>query len=154
EIYTLSLHDALPILPNRRFSVKHWPIRNRLALWTAVFLTIELLIFGIASGWVIYKDQLEAFAAIRNHPTSPTVVRKETGELIFDLTSAYAAALLGAVLVAAAAEQIDPKALTQRLPESGAQDEVGRLVRVLNRSFDRLERSFEQATRFSSDASP
>jgi signal transduction histidine kinase len=33
------------------------------------------------------------------------------------------------------------------------QDEVGRLVRVLNRSFDRLERSFEQATRFSGDAS-
>ena len=66
--------------------MKHWPIRSRLALWTAVFLTIELLIFGIASGWVIYKDQLEAFAAIRNHPTSPTVVRKETGELVFDLT--------------------------------------------------------------------
>jgi signal transduction histidine kinase len=150
--------------------VKHWPIRSRLALWTAVFLTIELLIFGIASGLVIYRDQLEAFAAIRNHPTSPTVVRKETGELIFDLTSAYAAALLVAVLaaalgvwwitrkalqplleVAAAAEQIDAKGL--RLPESRMQDEVGRLVRVLNRSFDRLERSFEQATRFSGDAS-
>src|SRR3984885_9636215 len=81
--------------------MKHWRIRSRLALWTAVFLTIELLIFGIASGWVIYKDQLEAFAAIRSHPTSPTVVRKETGELIFDLTSAYAAALSVAVLVAA-----------------------------------------------------
>ena len=66
--------------------MKHWRIRSRLALWTAVFLTIELLIFGIASGWVIYRDQLEAFAAIGNHPTSPTVVRKETGELIFDLT--------------------------------------------------------------------
>jgi len=152
--------------------VKHWPIRSRLALWTAVFLTIELLIFGVASGWVIYRDQLEAFAAIRNHPTSPTVVSKETGELIFDLTSAYSAALLVAVLVAAlgvwwitrkalqpllevavAAEQIDAKALNQRLPESRTEDEVGRLVRVLNRSFDRLERSFKQATRFSSDAS-
>ena len=152
--------------------MKHWPIRSRLALWTAVFLTIELLIFGIASGWVIYRDQLEAFAAIRNHPTSPTVVSKETGELIFDLTSAYSAALLVAVLVAAlgvwwitrkalqpllevavAAEQIDAKALNQRLPEPRTEDEVGRLVRVLNRSFDRLERSFKQATRFSSDAS-
>jgi hypothetical protein len=81
--------------------VKHWPIRSRVALWTAVFLTVELFIFGIASGWVIYKDQLEAFVAIRNNPNSPTVVRKETGELIFDLTSAYAAALLVAVLVAA-----------------------------------------------------
>jgi hypothetical protein len=83
--------------------VKHWPIRSRVALWTAVFLTIELLIFGIASGWVIFKDQLEAFAAVRNRPTSPTVVRKETGEPIFDLTSACAAALLVAVLAAATA---------------------------------------------------
>ena len=152
--------------------MKHRPIRSRVALWTAIFLTIELFIFGIASGWVIYKDQLEAFVAIRNHPNSPTVVRKETRELIFDLTGAYAAALLVAVLVAAfgvwwitrkalqpllevaaAAEQIDAKALSQRLPEARTQDEVGRLVRILNRSFDRLERSFEQANRFSSDAS-
>jgi signal transduction histidine kinase len=43
--------------------------------------------------------------------------------------------------------------MRRRLPEPRTQDEVGRLVRVLNRSFDRLERSFEQATRFSSDAS-
>jgi heavy metal sensor kinase len=152
--------------------VKHWPIRNRLALWTALFLSVELLIFGVASGWVIYKDQLEAFREIRGQPTSPIVIRKETAELIFDLSGAYAAALLVAVPVAAlgvwwtsrkalqplqkaaaAAEQIGAKALNQRLPEPRAQDEVGRLVRVLNHSFERLERSFEQATRFSSDAS-
>jgi heavy metal sensor kinase len=152
--------------------VKDWPIRSRVALWTAFFLTVEMIIFGIASGWVIYHDQLEAFGAIRNHPTSPSVVRKETDELIFDLTSAYAAALAVAVLVgawgvwwitrkalqplqevASAAEQIDTNALSRRLPEPRTQDEVGRLVRVLNHSFDRLERRFEQATRFSSDAS-
>jgi heavy metal sensor kinase len=152
--------------------VKNWSIRSRVALWTAFFLTVELIIFGIASGLVIYNDQLEAFGAIRNHPTSPMVVRKETDELIFDLTSAYAAALAVAVLVgalgvwwitrkalqplqeaAAAAEQIDAKALSRRLPEPRTQDEVGRLVQVLNHSFDRLERRFEQATRFSSDAS-
>ena len=61
---------------------------------------VELIIFGIASGWVIYNDQLEAFAAIRNQPT-PIVVRKKSDELIYDLTSAYAAALAVAVLVAA-----------------------------------------------------
>jgi heavy metal sensor kinase len=147
-------------------------IRSRVALWTALFLTIELIIFGIASGSLIYNDQLEAFGAIRNQPTSPIVIRKESNELIFDLTSAYAAALAVTVLVgalgvwwitrtalqplqeaASAAEQIDAKALSRRLPEPRAQDEVGRLVRVLNHSFDRLERRFEQATRFSSDAS-
>jgi heavy metal sensor kinase len=152
--------------------VKNWSIRSRLALWTAFFLTVELVVFGIASGWVIYNDQLEAFGAIRKQPNSQIVIRKETGELIFDLTSAYAAALSVAVLVAAlgvwwitrkalqplqqvaaAAEQIDAKALSRRLPEPQARDEVGRLVQVLNRSFDRLERRFEQATRFSSDAS-
>jgi heavy metal sensor kinase len=152
--------------------VKNWSIRSRLALWTAFFLTVELVVFGIASGWVIYNDQLEAFGAIRKQPNSQIVIRKETDELIFDLTSAYAAALSVAVLVAAlgvwwitrkalqplqqvaaAAEQIDAKALSRRLPEPQARDEVGRLVQVLNRSFDRLERRFEQATRFSSDAS-
>jgi heavy metal sensor kinase len=152
--------------------VRNWTIRRRVALWTAFFLTVELIIFGIASGSLIYTDQLEAFGAIRNQPTSPMVVRKETDELIFDLTSAYAAALAVAVLVgalgvwwitrkalqplqeaASAAEQIDAKALSKRLPEPRTQDEVGRLVQVLNHSFDRLERRFEQATRFSSDAS-
>jgi heavy metal sensor kinase len=152
--------------------VKNWTIRTRLAVWTAFFLMVELIIFGTASGWVIYNDQLEAFGAIRNQPTSPIVVRKETAELIYDLTSAYAAALGVAVLVAAlgvwwftrkalqplqevasAAEQIDARALSRRLPEPRTQDEVGRLVQVLNHSFDRLERGFEQATRFSSDAS-
>jgi heavy metal sensor kinase len=152
--------------------VKRWPIRNRLALWTALFLTVELIIFGIASGWVIYNDQLEAFREIRSQPTSRVVVKKETAELVFDLTGAYAAALAVAVPVAAlgvwwitrkalqplqevasAAEHINAKALKQRLPEAPAQDEVGRLVQVLNHAFDRLERSFEQATRFSSDAS-
>jgi two-component system, OmpR family, heavy metal sensor histidine kinase CusS len=152
--------------------VKHWPIRNRLALWTGIFLAVELIIFGIASGWVIYNDQLEAFGQIQAHPNSSIVIRKETGELIFDLTSAYAVALAVAVPVAAlgvwlvtrkalqplqevavAAEKIDAKVRNQRLPESRAQDEVGRLVLVLNNAFDRLERSFEQATRFSSDAS-
>jgi heavy metal sensor kinase len=158
--------------PNRRFNVKDWTIRTRVTLWTAFFLTVELIIFGIASGSLIYNDQLEAFGAIRKQPTSPIVVRKETDELIYDLTNAYAAALAVAVLAgalgvwwitrkalqplqeaASAAEQIDAKALSRRLPEPRTQDEVGRLVRVLNHSFDRLERRFDQATRFSSDAS-
>ncbi|MEY2614876.1 MAG: hypothetical protein QOH78_649, partial [Verrucomicrobiota bacterium] len=73
--------------------MKSLSIRSRLTLWTAFFLTIELVIFGVASGWVIYNDQLEAFREIRGQPSSPIVIRKETSELIFDLTGAYAAAL-------------------------------------------------------------
>jgi heavy metal sensor kinase len=152
--------------------VKHWPLRNRLAAWTAFLLTVELIIFGVASGWVIYQEQLEAFREIKGQPYSPIVIRKEASELIIDLARAYLTALPVAVLVAAfgvwwitrkalqplqdvanAAEQIHAKALGQRLPQRSVNDEIGRLVNVLNDAFNRLERSFAQATRFSSDAS-
>jgi signal transduction histidine kinase len=159
-------------LLHRRGAVKSWPLRTRLAVWTAFFLTVELIIFGLASGTLIYNEQLEAFREIRGEPSSPIVIRKEAAELIFDLATAYLTALPAAALAAAfgvwwitrkslqplqdvadAAEQIHAKALDQRLPQPAAQDEIGRLVLVLNDTFDRLERSFAQATRFSSDAS-
>jgi heavy metal sensor kinase len=152
--------------------VKNWPLRSKLAFWTAFLLTVELIIFGLASGWVNYHEQLEAFREIKGQPYSPIVIRKEAAELIADLTSAYLTALPIAVLVASfgvwwitrkalqplqdvadAAELIHAKALNQRLPQPPVRDEVGRLVRVLNDTFDRLERSFAQAMRFSSDAS-
>ena len=152
--------------------MKHWPLRNRLAVWTAFLLTVELIIFGVGSGWAIYQEQLEAFREIKGKPYSPIVIRKEASELIRDLARAYLTALPVAVLVAAfgvwwitrkalqplqdvanAAEQIHARALSQRLPHPSVKDEIGRLVRVLNEAFDRLERSFAQAARFSSDAS-
>ena len=152
--------------------MKRWPIRARLAAWTAFFLTVELIIFGVASGWVIYDHQLEAFREIEEKPNSASVITEESNELISDLASAYLTALPLAALVAAfgvwwitrkalrplqdvaeAAEQIHAKALDQSLPQASGQDEVGRLVRVLNDTFDRLKRSFAQATRFSGDAS-
>jgi two-component system, OmpR family, heavy metal sensor histidine kinase CusS len=152
--------------------VKRWPIRSRLAAWTAFFLTSELIIFAVASGWVIYDHQLEAFREIEEKPNSPSVITEEANELVSDLVSAYLTALpLGALVaafgvwwitrkalrplqdVADTAEQIHAKALDQRLPQPSGQDEVSRMVRVLNDTFDRLERSFAQATRFSGDAS-
>jgi heavy metal sensor kinase len=121
---------------------------------------------------MIYREQRQTFLEINAQPTAPSVISKEATELVVQLAHAYAVALPVAVLVAAlgvwwitrkalqplqdvaaAAEQIDAKALNQRLPQPRIQDEVGRLVQVLNHAFDRLERSFEQATRFSSDAS-
>ena len=81
--------------------MKHWPLRNRLALWSAFLLTVELIIFGVGSGWVIYQEQLEAFREIKGRPYSPIVIRKEASELIRDLARAYLTALPVAVLVAA-----------------------------------------------------
>jgi heavy metal sensor kinase len=152
--------------------VKGWPLRNRLAFWTACLLTVELIIFGVASGWMVYQEQRQTFLEVNAQPTSPSVINKEATELVLELARAYVAALPVAVLVAAfgvwwisrkalqplqevaaAAEQIDAKALNQRLPQPRVKDEVGRLVQVLNHAFERLERSFVQASRFSSDAS-
>jgi two-component system heavy metal sensor histidine kinase CusS len=52
-----------------------------------------------------------------------------------------------------AAAQITPQRLDQRLPVPPAKDEISGLVAVLNNTFERLERSFEQSIRFSADAS-
>ena len=55
--------------------------------------------------------------------------------------------------IVAAAEHITADRLEQRLPVSGNHDEIGHLTTVLNRMIDRLQQSFEQARRFSADAS-
>jgi two-component system, OmpR family, heavy metal sensor histidine kinase CusS len=55
--------------------------------------------------------------------------------------------------IAASAEQITAERLDRRLPVPRVEDEIGRLTRVLNEMFDRLDQSFRQAVRFSADAS-
>lgn len=52
-----------------------------------------------------------------------------------------------------AAERITAERLDERIPSEGPADEIGRLIDVLNATFERLQRSFEQAVRFSADAS-
>lgn len=152
--------------------MKRWPLRSRLALWTALLLTFELAIFGIASGWLILQNQIDAFREIDAQPLKPSSIQDETRELLIKLVVADLTALPLTVLVAAfgvwwttgkalkplqdiadAAERIHAKALRTRIPSPPVHDEIGRLVSVLNNAFDRLERSFTQATRFSSDAS-
>lgn len=51
------------------------------------------------------------------------------------------------------AERINARRLNLRLPVPKNQDEIGRLAVVLNDMFDRLDISFQQAIRFSADAS-
>jgi signal transduction histidine kinase len=52
-----------------------------------------------------------------------------------------------------AAESITARSLHERLPMPTSRDEIARLTAVLNRTFDRLQASYESATRFSADAS-
>src|ERR1051325_7115297 len=51
------------------------------------------------------------------------------------------------------AERITAERLDERIPSRGPADEIGRLIDVLNATFERLQGSFEQAARFSADAS-
>ncbi len=62
-------------------------------------------------------------------------------------------ALRPVVEITRAARQITAERLDARLPVPAARDEIGELTRVLNETFDRLERGFEQSKRFSADAS-
>ncbi|MFN2623377.1 MAG: ATP-binding protein [Chthoniobacterales bacterium] len=55
--------------------------------------------------------------------------------------------------IAERAETISASDLHQRIPEPRLPNEIGHLTHVLNAMFDRLQRSFEQVTRFTSDAS-
>jgi len=56
-------------------------------------------------------------------------------------------------VIADTAEQVTARGLDQRIPVSEEDPEIARVILVLNRMMDRLERSFQQATRFSADAS-
>lgn len=56
-------------------------------------------------------------------------------------------------VMARRAEQITSERLHERLPNSETDDELGRLARIFNNLLARLEQSFEQLRRFTSDAS-
>jgi signal transduction histidine kinase len=55
--------------------------------------------------------------------------------------------------ITAVAERLTAEQLDQRVPVPAVPDEIQRLAVVLNSTFDRLERSYQQALRFSADAS-
>jgi signal transduction histidine kinase len=52
-----------------------------------------------------------------------------------------------------AGKRITAQRLDQRLPVPPTNDEIAGLIEVLNATFERLQRSFEQSARFSADAS-
>jgi signal transduction histidine kinase len=96
----------------------------------------------------------------------------EVHDIISDLVTAYLLSLPLVIALAAvggwwisgrvlrpvveltgAAEDINARSLSLRVPLPAAEDELKRLARVLNGMLARLERSFLQAERFSADAS-
>lgn len=55
--------------------------------------------------------------------------------------------------ISQAASRITVENLDQRLPVPPTADEIAELIAILNATFDRLQRSFEQSVRFSAEAS-
>jgi signal transduction histidine kinase len=55
--------------------------------------------------------------------------------------------------ISQAASRITAQNLAQRLPVPPADDEIAELIAILNKTLDRLQRSFEQSVRFSAEAS-
>jgi signal transduction histidine kinase len=64
-----------------------------------------------------------------------------------------AAAVAPVEEMARAAERVTANRFDQRVPVPAVPDEIQRLAHVLNATLDRLERSYQQALRFSADAS-
>jgi signal transduction histidine kinase len=97
--------------------------------------------------------------------SSVTEFQNEIGRgLVVALPVAGLIALCGGVLLGRravapvaelgeAAERISVHAPAERLPLPACQDEIGKLTHLLNDSFDRLQASYDSATRFAADAS-
>jgi heavy metal sensor kinase len=118
------------------------------------------------------RDHLRFGVFSEHHTTLVLAASLEAAEeSIEDLLGAYLIALPAVLLVVAggswwiarralqpitsiteAATHITAERLDARLPATPTRDEIGRLTEVLNGMFDRLQRSFEQANRFTADA--
>lgn len=114
--------------------------------------------------WAVQrKGDLVARVAVNHYIVDETV-----GDVILVFLGATPVALVVAVIganwligrvfrpfedITAAVEHITAENLGGRLPVSAVDDELGRLTRVLNSTFDRLESAFQQSARFAADAS-
>jgi two-component system, OmpR family, heavy metal sensor histidine kinase CusS len=144
------------------------------------FRTRILLLSVAVSGLVLLGfawwswELLEVFAGLRGldaelatgHAYSEKhldVVRWLRGEFLLVLAAGLACVLGGSWLLAwyavrpvdlliDAAETITAQDLERRIPKRSEGDEFGRLIDVFNDMLERLERSFNHATRFSADA--
>ena len=142
--------------------MRGWSLRRKLALYSALATAVALLTFGIAAGINLAMERNEHRG---EHEESPE-------DTLDELLEAYLLSLPVVVVVVAAggwwiagralkpistiteeAAAITADRLDRRLAVPESNDEIGRHIRTLNAMFDRLQSSFEQATRFSADAS-
>jgi two-component system, OmpR family, heavy metal sensor histidine kinase CusS len=146
-------------------------IRLRVAFAAGVLSSLVVVLFAVLSAWRFYHEQIDVFddnGVTRVSAQQVTEARGEVEELItaYLLAVPFVAAVAAAgawwmagrltdplTRLADAAEGMDARTLHERLPEPRGADEISRLARVLNSLFERLEKSFVQASRFAADAS-
>ena len=146
-------------------------IRAKVALAAGALSSLVVVLFAVISAWRFYHEQIDVFDDGGATQASAQQISRARVE-VWDLTLAYLLALPVVAVVAAAgawsmagrltepltrlttaAEGMDARTLHERLPEPRGDDEIARLTGVLNSLFERLEKSFVQASRFAADAS-
>jgi len=163
EVRTLDgtlVHEELPNLPGKHslptFSANELGAR-------AVDLAPDLHVRVYSA-----KRQIGSHAVVISAARSDQSVRQELADLWIvlglGLPIAVGLASLGGYLIArralsplssmaSRARDITAERLHERLSIARADDELGQLATVFNETFERLEKSFEQLKRFTSDAS-
>jgi two-component system, OmpR family, heavy metal sensor histidine kinase CusS len=155
----------------RNSAMKAHSIRAKVAVAAGALSSLIVVLFAVLSAWRFYHEQIDVFDK-DGAPQISVQQLAEAREEVQELAMAYLLALPFVAAVAAAgawwmagrltdplthlanaAEAMDARTLHERLPEPRGADEISRLTRVLNSLFERLEKSFVQASRFAADAS-
>jgi two-component system, OmpR family, heavy metal sensor histidine kinase CusS len=142
--------------------MKAWPLRWKIALYAATLGVVATLAGACTTWTVIYYYEAARPGAV------PADIWRIGREIIWGMFAAIPTVLLVVFLggrwiahhalapvekIRQAAATITAKTLDHRLPVPAAADEIAGLVEVVNKTLDRLQRSFEQCVRFSADAS-
>lgn len=103
---------------------------------------------SVATPLLPVDEAIEAFTRVGLAITGATLA---LSVVVGHLLSRFA--LLPVRVIQETAARISSDNLSERIPHPTTNDEIGKLARLLNATFDRLESAFEQIKRFSSEAS-
>lgn len=124
--------------------------------WPAEFLRIIAWPFQDPNGRVLVMEVGCSYRVIEGALRKGFILMAviDAAALLFLITGSYLLtrnAFVPIDQIVRRVEQIDEDRLEERLPMESRDDEAGRLVAVINRMLERLERAFEAQSRFSSD---
>jgi len=137
--------------------MKRWPLRWKLALYAAT-LAVIATIAGALTTWIIILStdpEMRHVSHIGWNILLGMLGAIPTVLIVIAIGGRWVAkqALAPVEAITNAASRISVHKLDQRLPVPETADEIAELIRVLNATLDRLQRSFEQSVRFSAEAS-